>query len=44
LASAAGFTDVRHVSAKDLADLYFTGREDGLRPPSGGEEIIVATT
>jgi methyltransferase (TIGR00027 family) len=44
LASAAGFRGVRHVSATDLAELYFAGRTDGLRPPNGGEEIIVATT
>jgi hypothetical protein len=32
------------VSAADLGELYFSGRTDGLRPPDGGEEIIVATT
>jgi methyltransferase (TIGR00027 family) len=44
LARSAGFTDLRHVSAADLGELYFSGRTDGLRPPDGGEEIIVATT
>ena len=44
LASAreAGFARVRHVSAEDLAERYFAGRADGLRPPSGGEEVLVA--
>ena len=41
LARAAGFRDVRHVSAADLTALYFAGRADGLRP-SSGEEILVA--
>jgi methyltransferase (TIGR00027 family) len=44
LAREAGFRDVRHVSADMLAERYFAGREDGLRPPSGGEELLVATT
>jgi len=34
LARAAGFRDVRHVSAADLARRYFAGRTDGLRPPT----------
>ncbi len=44
LAREAGFREVRHVSADLLAERYFAGREDGLRPPSGGEELLVATT
>jgi methyltransferase (TIGR00027 family) len=43
MACAAGFADVRHVSSKALADRYFAGRADGLRP-STGEDILVATT
>ncbi|HWG31090.1 MAG TPA: class I SAM-dependent methyltransferase [Steroidobacteraceae bacterium] len=42
LASDAGLEQVRHVSAEDLAERYFAGRTDGLRPPRGGEEILVA--
>ena len=44
LARHAGFRDVRHVSAANLAETYFTGREDGLRPPRNSEEILVART
>jgi methyltransferase (TIGR00027 family) len=44
LAGQAGFRDARHVSATDLADRYFAGRTDGLRPPSNTEELLVATT
>jgi methyltransferase (TIGR00027 family) len=45
LASArdAGFREVRHISSGSLADRYFAGRADGLRP-STGEDILVATT
>lgn len=43
LAREAGFRDVRHVSATELAERYFAGRSDGLRP-SSGEELIVTTT
>jgi methyltransferase (TIGR00027 family) len=45
LASArdAGFGEVRHISSKSLADRYFAGRADGLRP-STGEDILLATT
>jgi hypothetical protein len=44
IAREAGFRDVRHVSAADLAQRYFAGRTDGLRPPSNSEEILLATT
>ena len=40
----AGFSHVTHVSAATLAHLYFEGRDDGLRPPDKGEEIIIART
>lgn len=39
----AGFREVRHVSAANLKERYFAGRTDGLYPPTGGEEILVAT-
>ncbi len=44
LARQAGFRDVRHVSAAALAERYFAGRTDGLRPPSNSEELLIATT
>lgn len=44
LARDAGFKQVRHVSAAQLAELYFAGRSDGLRPPYNAEELLVATT
>jgi methyltransferase (TIGR00027 family) len=43
LAREAGFGDVRHVSAAELAQRYFAGRTDGLRPPNNAEELLVAT-
>lgn len=43
LARAAGFTDVRHVSGRELNDRYFAGRPDGLRM-STGEDFLVVTT
>jgi len=44
LASEAGFREVQHVSAATLAERYFAGRADGLRPPNNAEELLVATT
>jgi methyltransferase (TIGR00027 family) len=44
LARDAGFKEVRHVSAAALAQRYFAGRTDGLRPPNNSEELLVATT
>mgnify|MGYP001552821437 CR=1 FL=1 len=44
LARDARFRDVRHVSADALAERYFAGRSDGLRPPSNSEELLVART
>jgi len=44
LAREAGFRAVRHVSAATLAERYFAGRTDGLRPPSNAEELLVATS
>ncbi len=43
LARQAGFTDARHVPGSLLAERYFDGRPDGLRP-SAGEDLLVATT
>jgi O-methyltransferase involved in polyketide biosynthesis len=44
LAREAGFRHVEHVSAAGLAERYFAGRTDGLRPPLNSEELLVATT
>ncbi len=44
LARDAGFKEVQHVSAAMLAERYFAGRPDGLRPPNNSEELVVATT
>ena len=44
MAREAGFRDVRHVSAADLAQRYFARRTDGLRPPNNSEELLVATS
>jgi len=44
LAREAGFREVEHVSADALAERYFAGRADGLRPPANSEELLVATT
>lgn len=44
LARKSGFREVRHVSATDLAQRYFAGRTDGLRPPANSEELLLATT
>lgn len=42
LARDAGFGSVEHVAGTALADRYFAGRRDGLRP-SSGEDLLVAT-
>ncbi len=44
LAREAGFREVQHVSSAALAERYFAGRSDGLRPPNNSEELLVATT
>jgi methyltransferase (TIGR00027 family) len=44
LAREAGFGNVEHVSAAALAQRYFAGRTDGLRPPNNSEELLVATS
>jgi methyltransferase (TIGR00027 family) len=43
MAREAGFREARHVSAAMLAERYFAGRNDGLRPPDNAEELLVAT-
>ncbi|HET9870930.1 MAG TPA: class I SAM-dependent methyltransferase [bacterium] len=40
MAREAGLKDARHVSGKDLAARYFSGRTDGLKP--GSESLLVA--
>jgi methyltransferase (TIGR00027 family) len=44
LAREAGFKEARHVPAASLAQRYFAGRTDGLRPPNNSEELLVAAT
>ena len=44
MARDAGFKNSEHVSSGTLADRYFSGRSDGLRPPRSAEELLVATT
>jgi O-methyltransferase involved in polyketide biosynthesis len=44
LARDAGFREFRHVSSAMLAQRYFAGRTDGLRPPNNSEELLVAIT
>ena len=44
MAQDAGFRGVMHMSSTTLAKRYFAGRQDGLRPPSNAEELLVATT
>jgi len=43
LARESGFKDVHHVPGAVLAERYFAGRADDLRP-SSGEDVLVATT
>lgn len=43
MARDAGFAEIRHVPGRELAERYFAGRTDGLRP-SSGEDLIVART
>lgn len=42
LARDAGFQEARHVSGAALAERYFAGRTDGLKPPRAGEDLLVA--
>jgi methyltransferase (TIGR00027 family) len=43
MALEAGFAEARHVSGSSLAEQYFSGRPDGLRPITG-EDFLLATT
>ncbi|HKI84304.1 MAG TPA: class I SAM-dependent methyltransferase [Candidatus Krumholzibacteria bacterium] len=43
LAREAGFRRAERISATMLAELYFAGRSDGLRPPKNSEELLVAS-
>ncbi|MBI5089094.1 MAG: class I SAM-dependent methyltransferase [Actinobacteria bacterium] len=43
MARDAGFHDAQHIPSTVLADRYFSGRTDGLRP-STGEDLVVART
>ena len=38
-----GFPDVQNISSRTLAERYFAGHSDSLRP-SRGEELIAART
>jgi hypothetical protein len=42
IAREAGFRHVEHVPSASIAQRYFSGRQDGLRPPDRAEEILVA--
>ena len=44
LARECGFKQVRHISAAEIAERYFAGRGDGLRPPNNAEELLIAET
>lgn len=43
LGRQAGFREVEHISAAALTERYFANRRDDLRPPAGGEEMLVAS-
>ena len=44
LGREAGFREVSHVPAAEIAQRYFAGRTDGLRPPNNSEELLVSRT
>jgi methyltransferase (TIGR00027 family) len=44
LARESGFREAEHVSAAAIAQRYFAGRTDGLRPPNNAEELLIART
>lgn len=44
MARDAGFKNAQHVPSGSLAERFFSGRSDGLRPPNSAEELLVATT
>jgi methyltransferase (TIGR00027 family) len=43
MATAAGFASVQHIASATVADRYFAGRSDGLRPSTGEDYLIVST-
>ena len=43
MADEAGFKEAKTISTKDMEQLYFAGRTDGLLPASG-EVFLVATS
>ncbi len=43
LARESGLRDARHVKSSRLAERYFGGRTDGLRPSSSEETLIART-
>jgi methyltransferase (TIGR00027 family) len=43
LARTTGFRQVAHVSSKEIAGRYFSGRSDGLRPAEGEEFLLAGT-
>lgn len=43
MALKAGFKEAHYVTAAQLAERYFAGRTDGLRPPKSGEFLIAKT-
>jgi hypothetical protein len=44
LARKCAFLDVAHVSAAALAEHFFMGRTDGMRPSYNCEEFVMAKT
>lgn len=44
MAREAGFRQVAHVPATELARRYFADRTDGLCPPANSEELLVTST
>ena len=43
MARAAGFAEVEHIASPVLAERYFAGRSDGLRPSTGEDFVVVRT-
>ncbi|NBW80818.1 SAM-dependent methyltransferase [bacterium] len=43
LAASCGFSQVEHFSTVTLGEKYFSGRDDGLRPSTGEEILVLAT-
>ncbi|QKW23732.1 hypothetical protein HUT16_35670 [Kitasatospora sp. NA04385] len=43
LARESGFRQARHLPGRALAERWFTGRPDGLRPSTGEDFLLAAT-